>query len=241
MQNTTSRLGIFEVVGFLFSGLVGGGLFLLAVSASIPAWGRYIVSAPDPGILGSAAALAFAYVFGLGTSRMVYLYYRGTTGRVRRLFPAPPNHPFHGDGQIPWQQLESKLNTWNGIALPGCRLRQQRWTENRLHAAAYASPIAGVVDRIASTARFAASVTFTAGASAVWILGTLAVRFTAGNLTAQAAAIAAGVFVALALLMTWGHRTASRYADIYWMYVAQAIVLATSVPPTAGNDQRAGR
>jgi len=191
MTVNTSRLGIFELIGYLFS-----GIYVVAVALVLPLFATGVRPASAEMIVDLSASvgavlIAVCYAVGIITSKLSMAFY-SKQGRGEKIFPVPKWYPFEsGDNPVvaPWRHPDGwpgKVWKWvdtrvqnvfrvdgrSPFACDEFSKEEKEVCETTYNHLAYVSPLVGSIDRIASVVRFTSSVIVASVASTAltWIL-----------------------------------------------------------------------
>ncbi|MEM8641904.1 MAG: hypothetical protein AAGG51_24270 [Cyanobacteria bacterium P01_G01_bin.54] len=125
---STNQLSIFELVGYLFSGIYFEFVFVGTLSTFHPDIFNKIIKAlesshGDLSLVVVAGAFVLAYGLGILCSQFSFFYYYGENGILLRwFFPEPDNYPFKISLKestkimvMPWHLILKKLGDYNLI------------------------------------------------------------------------------------------------------------------------------
>lgn len=234
MNVTTSRLGIFEIVGYLFVGMLAVSCLIIppllvfdpeVLSKELGP----LYSLKQLGVFGGVVLVALSYGLGIVVSSFAYKYYEGWQCCRISLIRRPQWHPFYQQGEdrnALWKLVDERLSRRNVIYASEPQ-KHQSFFEDLYFCAAYSTPLMPTVDRIASTTRFAGGMVAISWLALLW--GSLLFVFSfcpvAWEMQRYGRYHTIAIMVSSIVSIVIFHRIARQYSEVYWRSVANSILL----------------
>lgn len=224
MESMTARLGLFEVIGFLFAGVVAIALIVVPLSCLPRDVYFPLIGWADVGLPATLATIPIAYLLGVLLSGFAMVYYNGWP-LFSKIFPVPPTRP----GSHPvWALVDERL------ARAGLHYAQLE-ANDRLELYMIAgSPVNdSLSDRVASLTRLCAATVLACLISGLMTTSVLIWSIVISSYKAVPFLIA--WLISILVLLFVAHTQATSYGRSFWRNVAAVIL---SVPNEVGMSKR---